>query len=1003
MTARTLVAVAPHARACALGGPRSDEAKDVYLIRELREALLDTYRTDAHLVAYVVEGHEAQPRIYKSAWETLGVPITVEVFFADIDTPDHKPWDLAFYDHLKTCMEELPILRHAGLYFTLNGARIVQPIDRRISVAEVERYVGAWVEQLIAAGLEREGVATVDLACRDWGRHFRLPNVKRRVDATWIDFVSPNPDYERMAPIEPPSPAPLAQVPRTIAKARPRREAPMRFAADVPAHWCNGVRILGDACARITDGRHGLYLVLSGALADKGAELEHLKPMCRAIAEAAGNDPNVRNRENCGETTAERIRRGDQIRGYGTLRMKWPKVAAALDVAAAWATAPPSLESVGTLEQAEAAMEEAIRAAPDGVTIVAAECGAGKSHAAVRVAIERASKPQNGTRAPLDSKTAISVPTHKLALQVVGDVRACGVKVRRHFSPASLRDEHGEPVCKKHEIALPLVQGGQSQHYELCQGRGIEPCEFLGACPAAQGWEGDEDARIIVGVHPLLPMLMREAGTTGLLVVDEPPPLPHSQSITIEDLEATERELASFDGIFAAALRPALSALWAWLRYCPSSTPVSLREAVQAQRWAERDDDLAWARAGTNETTEDLAELAQAAMSDEATRKGPPLKWEAVQMARASPQTAIRIGRASRVLHTLHFALTSSRAAKLYALDEEGQPPAAVIAHVYEPLQRALAREGRTAVLDANAAANLPLYTKALGYEPEMLTFAAPDGAPIERTLLRCSKATRTGWDVKADRFDVRSGSFQNALEAVIAWALEDPHATSLAIITMKPIREILEDCLRTDDDEIERQYKGRIRLMKAARERLAPILRRWRGELLWGHYGAVRGLNHMKDVDLLVTLGDPRPNVTATQNDLALLGLEDDAATRRVEALAQAELEQAQGRLRACRRTLPARALHVGTLKPGGTGWSGEVEFRELGPGRPRNVGAMHLIKLRAIVDQLGGVSHTARLIQIPRTTLNHYLKGEPEAPPDVVGRIQTAWRDALRKEHAK
>jgi hypothetical protein len=25
-----------------------------------------------------------------------------------------------------------------------------------------------------------------------------------------------------------------------------------------------------------------------------------------------------------------------------------------------------------------------------------------------------------------------------------------------------------------------------------------------------------------------------------------------------------------------------------------------------------------------------------------------------------------------------------------------------------------------------------------------------------------------------------------------------------------------------------------------------------------WGYYGAVRGLNHMNDVDALVTLGDP-------------------------------------------------------------------------------------------------------------------------------------------------
>ena len=185
-------------------------------------------------------------------------------------------------------------------------------------------------------------------------------------------------------------------------------------------------------------------------------------------------------------------------------------------------------------------------------------------------------------------------------------------------------------------------------------------------------------------------------------------------------------------------------------------------------------------------------------------------------------------------------------------------------------------------------------------------------------------------------------------------------------------------------------------------RARLVPTLRRWRGELLWGHYGAVRGLNHMRDVDLLVTIGDPRPNVTATENDLVLLGLEDDAAGRRVDALARAELEQAQGRLRACRRTRPARALHVGTLLPSGTGWSGDVEFTSLGGGRPRNTGEIHPEKLKAMTDRIGGVSMTARLLRISRKTLSRYINGERTASPEAVEEITRLYRQAHAAGHS-
>ena len=163
-------------------------------------------------------------------------------------------------------------------------------------------------------------------------------------------------------------------------------------------------------------------------------------------------------------------------------------------------------------------------------------------------------------------------------------------------------------------------------------------------------------------------------------------------------------------------------------------------------------------------------------------------------------------------------------------------------------------------------------------------------------------------------------------------------------------------------------------------------------GKILWGHYGAIRGLNHMRDADLLVTMGDPRPNITATQNDLALLGLEDEVGSRRVDLLARAELEQAHGRLRAPRRTKAARALHVGSLRPSGTGWAGEVEVRRIGGGRPRNLEAMTALKLRQIIDEMGGMSRAARTLGISRSTLKNYTRGRTAPPVTLLTQIEIA-----------
>lgn len=982
---RALVAVAPHTRLRSFDGQTPGRGKKVYVVRELREALLDSYTTDAHLVAYVVEGWPRQFRILKRAWQQVGAPVSVNVFLADIDTPDHGPWGEAFVTGIVTAFETHPTLARAGLYFTKHGCRIVQPIDRPLSVGEVEPYIEAWLDELETAGVHDEKVHRLDRNCRDWTRHFRLPNVRR----DGVDYRSPIVRLERMAPISPPAPKPAPTKP--IARRDRKPLGPVVPVNQVPDDWKARALVLAEAIAREPSDWHQLFLYLGGALIEAGLAPERLPVVVAAISLATKLDTRTDDRIKAARSTLQLAQRGEPYAGHGALEARFPAVALALDRAL-------QLESPGArpIAETELALRDAIGTAPDGVTLVSAECGLGKTRALLEVAAERAqrthaSEKATGARAPLHSKTVISVDKHELALQVVDDLALLGVPARRVFGPLSLVDDVGERVCRKHHVALPLVEGGQSMRYELCEGRGLDPCEYLSSCRATHGSEGPEDARVIVGVHALLPQLVREAGTTGLLGIDEPPPLVEAIRITPDELAIAEAELGSFDGIFSAALKPALAALAAWLQLAPAAAPLTLREALQAQRWATRAQDFAWAQAATDEAGDDLADFARAAISDDHHRTGPPLKWAAVQIAMSSPTLARRIGTASRVLHTLHHALTTKGEVKLHAELDAAKQPVAIITRIRESLARALTREGSTVVLDANAALNAPLYAKAIDYEPPLHRFAAVDGAPITRTLLRSSKATRSGWLDEHGELDPLCGSFRKALDAAVDWALEDESASTLAIITMKSIRDLLEASLRdpnvVPDDGLS---AARRCLLSDARALLAPTLRRWRGAILWGHYGAVRGLNAMMDADALVTLGDPRPNVSQVENDLVLLGVEDPDG-RRVDDLARAELEQAHGRLRACRRTRPARALHVGTLVPGGSGWRGDFDIIQLADGRPRKTTEPPPEELRSLADHLGGVAAAARLLRLHHVTFGRYLRGERQVPEDLLARVRT------------
>jgi hypothetical protein len=929
---------------------------DAYEVVELREALERTYTTDAHLVSYVVRGRTRQPRINKEGLPYFDGIVETTAFFCDVDNDAHGAWT---DDLVARAMREyatIAALDTCGVYHTAHGRRVVQPLLEPIPVAQSEPYLRRWLLSLECAGLR------VDWACKDWTRHFRLPHVVRDGRPYRSPFVA----LDRMRPIalEPiaAAPAPVPTVPRGR-----RVVASITWSNDLPPHWSERAVAVAKAIrTHVTENWHEMYLALAGALLSRGCPPERVPAMVEWIALAAGSEKPASHRKSACDT-ARRYVAKQSTTGFRSLRDRWPLVANALEEvtptradARLREQAKPSAPIL-PLAEATACLTRAIREAPDGLTVISAECGLGKTNAAIGVAVDRAAKPYAspdaiGARAPLGSKTAISVDKNKLAEQIAADLRARGTPVRRIFGPLSVLREDGTPECRFHEVARPLVAGGQPMQWELCQGRGLTKCEFYANCRARDGVEGPDDARVTVGPHALLSNLDAEAGTTGLLIIDEPPPPLETIVLSAPDLADARQRLESFEGRYALRMARVLDAFDVW-------------------RGEETVHPIEVIRAHAGDNASDIVNAVQLLDA-----KAPPIRHSNFFVAKRSITFATQLGNASRVLGALRHAVASTGPVAV-RVEKRGL----VLTWAREDLAKALQRDGAVVVTDANAEIHVPVYEKIIGGKAHVHRFAADDGAPIARTLLRCSSANRTGW-FEHGRVNLDS-SFVAAVRGATQWA---GSSRSVGIITMRVLRVLLEAAWRPDDEALDDQWRelGQPKEdLAEGREKLGPILQRYKGEIQFGHYGAVRGLNTMADVDALITLGDPWQNLGDVQSDVAFLGLEEDWRGR-MNALCRAELEQAQGRLRPVHRKRPGRALHVGSIVPSGSGW-GHFETTGLSRGPHRAEDATDASALRAQVDRMGGLRAAARHLGCSHTMVRRYLSGECVPPSHVVAKL--------------
>ncbi len=997
----TLVSVCAKKEVTGWNAPDTPGAYRCMKVMELRKALEKEYDCDAYMTMYAAEGQKKIHRVNQAGYRLYPYPLHVTVFCADYDTVNHLPWPAGEEEKLARPIidrwREAPILQGAIFHTTLKGIHILQPLETPIPIVGALDYYKWWMNLIREAGVEWDKSTTKEV-----GRLWRMPKVRRLHEGKPIDYRPSIMLLDDVVPFKLPMLPPKGDAPELPPTSRKsariqRAELGALQLPDVGEPWCFRAKVIAAACRKEPHEWHRMFMHLAGALLEKGAPASRLVAICRAISIETAADDRTADREQSAKTTLDRMRLGNPVSGYQGLLKEWRTVALALEESLGIRSkedferynAPGAPDNAPCGAEVSALIREQMSKDGDGVTAYEVGVGVGKTAAAID---EGASRAQGVTRsasgrAPLRSKTAYSVDKHELARQYQRDLAAKGIAAKRLFSPLTVLQDDGTPECIHHEKASHLVQGGLSMQWELCRGRDTERCERFETCRARLGFDGPEDALITIGTHSRIEALAEEAGSTGTLYADEPPSVFEKHVITPAELKVAIDSLHDFAVRFECAMRPALEALRAW-HHCevpgPPRPPVEILRDYGHHVSAA---DIHYAQAQTGLETRDPGELAAAAIAPEEARgRGQlPLRPIGRHLAVMSVTHAARIGHAARILGALHRALTSALPGAAMWLEETGSDAGSMVLYqARESYIHALRRQGKTILLDANASSNIPLLTPFLGYEPVIHRYDAKDGARIERTWRMVPGANRSGW------FDgelpILCDSLVHAIHAALEWAHERGPERPLAIITMRAIELALRLAHRPSDEDAKRAWNHLSpppELLKRFQAEFGPALKAHSGPILWGHYGAIKGLNHMAGVDAIITIGDPWPNVMCAEHESKFAGL-DQTGRARGEQQCQDELAQAHGRLRTVHRTRPGWALHVGAVRPGGRAWLFQVQVVQ--PGRPVNARTLTADDIKLAVKRLGGARATAKYLQCSERTVHRYRSGDRAPEPAIV-----------------
>lgn len=736
---------------------------------------------------------------------------------------------------------------------------------------------------------------------------------------------------------------------------------------------------LSTEIANIQDGRHALYLALAGTLLRRGVDPVEAPLLIERVACSAA-DAKAQSRKSDAASTATRFGKGIAVTGMSTLRRDWPRIAAVVDKH----LPIPEADGVEDLRE-ELASRPASPALPLGdvpirignviddsahgrhkVTLVRVTPGAGKTAAA-------AARARTST-----SKTALAFALNDLAKDHFNQIRNGRADVQRRFGIASALNGSGKPICRQPERVGAVQTAGLSGAALVCK-----TCPHQDSCSIEGGMEGERiGAQLMVTNHELLSQATGFVGKRGLLIVDESPRAFDHIVLTRAALVALKKAAAIYELSFlAAALRPMLmwlEELFAVRKLLPEQPFADCARAATSQTRIRADWSVVAgsAAAALNLLDGDVRGLDPltlfARVMDQ--HSSPPLRPEVLsQIRRGDMKTAEKVRASWPVLHAVHHGLCGPRGRI------EWDPPhgtATTVLRVTLPnpmFASVLTSGGPVVILDATGDQQVLEY---MSTEPvHVVDIAVADGAPIERVVRHWANGSRTralpGGKVSVD---VVSPVVKEALGRAATSG-----ARTVLLVSYKPVV----DALRAARDEDE-----------GHEEELAAALSASALHVVLAHYGAVRGKNvfegsRWEDLDAVVTLGDPWPDVTLARAEAEFMKLDDVAAGSRAYSLAAIELVQVFGRLRAPRRTRPGLLLHYGRVLP--SDWhcgNATVEIRP--EGRPPLQSSMALADLTMLIHSFGGNRALSKASGVPETTIRHAASGQRPIGPEMAEKLR-------------
>jgi hypothetical protein len=1003
----------------------------------LEEVLTEPYPFDAHFAAY--SRPDLPPRIAKELLDhpALGQGIPMVVLALDVDCPEshaggsRRPAPDSWFDAELTKVKQLLLAHPAGYCFrTRGGYRLVYALEPPLVVRD-EATKAEWTlfYMRCCCYLARTFGIVADPRCADWPRLYRAPHATRNPAAgpeqrqcvgdpamigLWGYHPSNTPldldiDVAAMLGLEQGRAEwaaklrtvlmPAAGLGRIVGR-RGRKQYAKASGAGSPLPADDIAVALLPAVSAIRDGRHDLYLCLGGALCQAGVGEEQVLQITEQLAQAAG-DPKVRDRGHDAQTTTARYRAGRDVRGFGSLVRNWPHVADVLlealgdrlsSVVAELAARP--VPNPTTLDSAEAQLGEALDAARSrsGPTVVRASLGVGKTAAAVQAAITATTKV-----AMVLTTNAHAVECH----QAIGNARP-DVE-RRAGTLASAKGGTGGE-CPHSGVVGCFHAAGVSVPLHICR-----HCAEHAGCPGRLHARANGGAAVLVTNHSLLTVALEHVGAHGLLLIDECPAEFEHQQIDQSHLEAAREALDRrlLHQPYARLIAPVLTVV----EHAPDkgtlveSTDQAARELYEADPhfrhalgYAEGGSCPNGIGPGAGDPSSRVRQLVDRAIAMQGGSVEPPLSAQVVHRMLHGKLMIdpAKLAKAALVFKALARLLGSHAeqavARWASAADRWRQPGTGTrvgrrfdCCFYNQALARALCRPGPTILLDATA--DSQSLARFASVEVSEVSIEVEDNAVVKRVVQVWSEGTRQRMlSAGQINWSVVGPALADALTRVIEFGAR----TSL-LVSAKPVA-----------DELRKLLADNRPLPHARADAACQALVAKNDRLLVAHHGLVRGRNEFEgvgwsDIDALVTIGDPIPNLGRVRAEAALLGLTEAEADERIRRAVHVELAQAHGRLRAPRRARPALSLRVGQAVP--LGWhAGNAQIEGKPSGRPQEMSAMNSDELAHLVDRAGGVSALARMTGVSRSTLHDLLDQHRPISTVVAGKLRAPWTTHLR-----